>query len=418
MRPAIFARTNARRPFRTFGIKEIDRFSHMYVIGKTGVGKTTLLETLLRHDIMAGHGCALIDPHGDFVTRVAAAIPAHRKSDVVYLDVSDPAQPFAYNPLARVSPERRSLVASGLMEVFKKMWGAAWGVRMEHILRNALLALLDQPAATLGDVPLLLNDKDFRKRVLANVTNDQVLQFWKLEYERYSPRYRADAIGPILNKVGAFLADPKLNRIFTRSEGAVRLRSIMDEGKVLLVNLAKGKIGEDSAAILGGLLVTSLGLAAYSRADMPESERRPFYIYVDEFQNFTTLAIANMLSELRKFGVGMVLAHQYLHQLEVDIRHAVLGNAGTLISFRLGPEDSAFIAREFEPYFDHLDLMNLPNHEIYIKLMIDGTPSRPFSATTLAPAGVSSTSHANDILHRPPDNLKDNDPDLVRSFVG
>ena len=221
--------------------------------------------------------------------------------------------------------------------------------------------------------------------MLSNVANEQVRQFWQLEYERYSPRYRADAIAPILNKTGAFLADPKLNRIFNRTDGRLCLRSIMDEGKVLLINLAKGKIGEDSAALLGGLLVTSLGLAAYSRADIPENERRPFFIYVDEFQNFTTLAIANMLSELRKFGVGMVLAHQYLHQLEPDIRHAVLGNAGTLVSFRIGPEDAHFIAREFEPYFDHLDLMNLPNHDIYLKLMIDGTPSRPFSATTLRP---------------------------------
>ena len=382
---ARFARTNARRPFRTFGIKESDRFSHMYVIGKTGVGKTTLLETLVRHDIAAGAGCALIDPHGDFVERVAASVPVHRKADIVYLNVTDPAQPYGYNPITRVSPERRSLVASGLMEVFKKMWADAWGVRMEHILRNALLALLDQPAARLADIPLLLNNKDFRKQVVSRVANAQVKQFWQLEYERYSPRYRADTIAPILNKVGAFLADPKLNHILNRPDGQIRLRSMMDQGKVLLVNLARGKIGEDSAALLGGLLVTSLGLAAYSRADMPEKERRPFFVYVDEFQNFTTLAIANMLSELRKFGVGMVLAHQYLHQLEPDIRHAVLGNAGTLISFRLGPEDAAFIAREFEPYFDHLDLMNLPNHEIYIKLLIDGTPMRPFSATTLPP---------------------------------
>jgi hypothetical protein len=380
-----FARTNARRPFRIFGIKHADRFSHMYVIGKTGTGKTTLLETLLRADLRSRNGCALIDPHGDFVERVAATVPSTRSGDVVYLNVADETQPYGYNPILRVSPRRRALVASGLMEVFEKMWADAWGVRMEHILRNALLALLDQPSATLADIPVLLNDKDFRKRVVSQVTNTQVRQFWKTEYERYSPRYRADAIAPILNKTGAFLADPKLNRIFTRPDGQLRLRSIMDEGKVLLVNLAKGKIGEDSSTLLGALLVTSLGLAAYSRADMPESERRPFFIYVDEFQNFTTLAIANMLSELRKFGVGMVLAHQYLHQLDPDVRHAVLGNAGTIISFRLGPEDAAFIAREFEPYFDHLDLLNLPNHDICIKLMIDGTPSRPFSATTLGP---------------------------------
>jgi hypothetical protein len=381
-----FARTNARVPYRAFGIKRADRFSHVYVIGKTGTGKTTLLETLLRGDLATGEGCALIDPHGDFVERVAATVPPARKANVIYVDVSNPAQPYGYNPVARVSADRRALVCSGLMEVFKKMWADAWGVRMEHILRNALLALLDQQSATLGDVPRLLNDKDFRKQVVSRVTNSQVRQFWQTEYERYSPRYRADAIAPILNKTGAFLADPKLNRIFNRPDGQLRLRSVMDEGKVLLVNLAKGKIGEDSAALLGGLLVTSLGLAAYSRANMPEKARRPFFVFIDEFQNFTTLAIANMLSELRKFGVGMVLAHQYLHQLAPDIRHAVLGNVGTIISFRLGPEDAAFIAREFEPYFDHLDLLNLPNRDVCIKLMVDGAPLRPFSATTLPPA--------------------------------
>ena len=388
--PTLFARTNARRPYRPVSIKQSDRFAHMYVIGKTGVGKTTLLETLLRHDIAAGHGCALIDPHGDFVERVAAAVPEARKNDVVYLNVTDPAQPYGYNPLSRVSPDLRSLVASGLLDVFKKMWADAWGVRMEHILRNCLLTLLDQPSATLADIPRLLNDKEFRKRALPQITNEQVRQFWEVEYEHYSLRYRADSIAPILNKTGAFLSDRRLNRIFTGGDNPLRLRSIMDKGQVLLVNLAKGKIGEDSAALLGGLLVTSLGLAAYSRADMPEKERRPFFVYVDEFQNFTTLAIANMLSELRKFGVGMVLAHQYLHQLQTDIRHAVLGNAGTLIAFRLGPEDASFIAREFEPYLDHLDLLNLPNHEVYIKLMVDGAPMRPFSGTTLLPHDLAS----------------------------
>lgn len=318
-RPSYFARTNARRPFRGVGIKQSDRLSHTYVIGKTGVGKTTLLERLLSQDIANGNGCALIDPHGDFVERVAARLPSGRKHDVIYVNITDDAQPFGYNPLSRVKPEMRSLVASGVMDVLKKMWADAWGVRMEHILRNALLALLDQPSATLGDILPLLNDKTFRTQVLSRVANDQVRQFWQLEYERYSFRYRADAIAPILNKVGAFLADPRLNRIFTRSDGRLRLRSIMDEGKVLLVNLAKGKIGEDSAALLGGLLVTSLGLAAYSRADIPEKRRRPFFIYVDEFQNFTTLAIANKRPEtfamLRCFPPGTICSHKFNHHI-------------------------------------------------------------------------------------------------------
>lgn len=380
-----FARTNAREPSRVFGIKQKDRLSHVYVIGKTGAGKTTLLETLIAQDIAHGRGCALIDPHGDFVERLAAIVPEHRSTDVIYLDVPDGSQPFGYNPFARVSPGLRPLVASGLLDVFKKMWDDAWGARMEHILRNALLALLDQPSATMPDILLLLSDKSFRFNALRHIENEQVRRFWRSEFPKYSFRYQADGIAPIQNKAGAFLADPTLRHILTRGDGQLRLRTILDEGRVLLVNLSKGKIGADSSALLGGLLVTSLGLAAFSRANTEEAARRPFFVYVDEFQNFTTLALADMLSELRKFGVGAVLAHQYLHQLDPDIRHAVIGNAGTLISFRLGAHDASLIAREFEPVFDPIDLLNLPNHDICLKLMIDGSPSKPFSATTLTP---------------------------------
>lgn len=357
----------------------------MYVIGKTGVGKTTLLETLLLQDIHEGRGCVLIDPHGDFVERVVQRVPHDRRHDLIYFDVSDPKVAYGYNPLARVSADRRPLVASGMLDICKKMWADAWGVRMEHILRNAVLALLDQPFAALPDILTLLTDKQFRFQVVANIENEQVLKFWKEEFPQYSWRYQADAIAPIQNKIGAFLSDPKLYRVLTRADGQLRLRSIMDQGKILLVNLAKGKIGEDSSSLFGGLLVTSIGLAAYSRADMPEEKRRPFFVFIDEFQNFTTLSIANMLSELRKFGVGMVLAHQYLSQLDPAIRSAVVGNAATIISFRIGAEDASFIAREFAPVFDPVDLMSLPNHDIYLKLMIDGTLSRPFSATTLPP---------------------------------
>ena len=381
--PLILARTDTRDRHYPFGIKQADRLSHLYVIGKTGVGKTTLLENLVLQDINDGRGCALIDPHGDLVERVASRVPAWRRDDVVYVSVPDPKQPYSYNPLARVSADKQPLVASGLMEVFEKMWGDAWGVRMEHILRNSLLTLLEQPRATVPDILRLFSDKDFRKAAIARITNEQVKLFWKTEFEQYNIRQRPEALAPIQNKVGAFLSDPRIHRIVAGSGTPLRLRSIMDEGRVLLINLAKGKIGDDSSSVLGGLFVTALGLAAYSRADIPEDERRPFFIYIDEFQNFTTLSIANMLSELRKFRVGMVLAHQYLAQLDPDIRHAVLGNAGTLISFRVGPEDAALLAREFEPVFLPLDLMNLPNHEIYLKLMIDGTPSRPFSAATL-----------------------------------
>lgn len=378
-----FARTNARHPHRLFGIKASDRLSHIYVIGKTGVGKTTLLETLLRSDISHGAGCALIDPHGDFVERIAAWLPEQRRGDLVYVDVPDSLQPYGYNPLTRVSPERRALVASGILDVFKKMWDDAWGARMEHILRNAILALLDQPNAVLPDILHLLTNKNFRHHALGNITNKQVAAFWRDEFPRYSFRYQADGIAPIQNKVGAFLADPKMYHILTRDDGGLQFRTIMDQGKILLVNLAKGKIGADSSALLGGLIVTSIGLAAFSRSDVPEVSRRPFYIYVDEFQNFTTLALANMLSELRKFGIGAVLAHQYLAQLDQDIREAVLGNAGTIASFRLGALDAAYMAREFAPDIEPIDFINLGNYEVYIRLMIDGEPSKPFSAATL-----------------------------------
>jgi hypothetical protein len=378
-----FARTNSRFPFRAFGIKDADRLSHVYVIGKTGVGKTTLLETLIRGDIERGAGCALIDPHGDLVERVEPWVRENRKDSLVYFNVPDTDLSYGYNPLLRVSPDRRALVASGILDVFKKMWMDAWGVRMEHILRNAVLALLEQDQAALPDILRLLTDKTFRHGVLAKITNQQVASFWREEFPRYSFRYQADGIAPIQNKVGAFLADPRMHRILTRSDGMLRFRSIMDQGKVLLVNLAKGKIGEDTSSLLGGLIVTSLGLAAFSRADTNEKNRRPFYIFIDEFQNFTTLALANMLSELRKYRISVALAHQYLAQLDPQIREAVLGNVGTLISFRLSALDAQYIARELAPTIQPVDLQNLPNHETYIRLMIDGEPSKPFSAKTL-----------------------------------
>ena len=383
---SFFGRTNLREPHRAFGIRQADRLSHIYVIGKTGTGKTTLLETLIRQDIEHGRGCALIDPHGDLVERIANSIPAHRAPDVVYLNVPDPAQPFGYNPLLRVSAGLRPLVASGLIDVFKKMWAEAWGVRMEHILRNTLLALLDQPSAALPDILSMLNSKGFRAKASANIENEQVRSFWRDEFPKYSFRNQADGIAPIQNKVGAFLADPKLRRILVPEHGGLRLREIMDQGKILLVNLSQGKIGTDSASLLGALMVTSLGNAAFSRASEDETNRRPFFLYADEFQNFTTLSLARMLSELRKFGVGLVMAHQYLQQLDPDISHAVLGNAGTLIAFRVGAYDAALNAREFEPVFAPVDLLNLPNRHIYLKLLIDGAPSKPFSATTLGPA--------------------------------
>ena len=256
---------------------------------------------------------------------------------------------------------------------------------MEHILRNVLMALLEQPDATLHDVLRIFSDKEFRRSVGKSLRNETVRTFLLHEFDQFSFGYRADGTAPIQNKVGAFLADPLLNRILTAPEKDLRIRQVMDKGQVLLVNLAKGRIGDDSSSLLGGLLVTAIGLAAHGRADMPEAQRRDFFVYIDEFQSFTTLAVAGMLSELRKYRVGFTIAHQYMHQLEPDIRHAVFGNIGSVISFRVGAEDAPYLVREFHERFTHADFLQLPNHRIYLKLMIDGTPSAPFSAATLAP---------------------------------
>lgn len=337
----------------------------------------------MKQDIQAGQGIALLDPHGDLVERILANLPEDRKDDLIYFNVPDFKHPLAFNPLERVSPEKRPLAASGLLEVFKKLWTDSWGPRMEHILRNALLALLDQPQATLADVLRLLADRDFRRDAMTRIANLQVRDFWLREYESYPARFRIEAIAPIQNKVGAFLANPLLNRILTQPRSAFDLRRVMDEGRILLVNLAKGKIGEDSAGLLGALLVSRIGLAALSRADMPEESRRDFCVYLDEFQNFTTLSRANMLSELRKYRVSLILAHQYLSQLDEQLRDVILGNAGTIISFRLGLADAKMLENEFRPEISALDLISLPNYQIYVKLMIQGRVSRAFSAETL-----------------------------------
>ncbi|MDE2166092.1 MAG: type IV secretion system DNA-binding domain-containing protein [Alphaproteobacteria bacterium] len=381
-----FGRVDFRNDRRRFGIKQPDRLFHMYAVGKTGTGKTTLLETLIRQDIAAGRGAALIDPHGDLAERLAAFVPANRHEDLRYLNAPDPVQPFGYNPLKRVHRSAIPLAASGLLEAFKKHWTDAWGVRMEHVLRNAIYALLELGDASLPDILRLLSDKEFRKATIGKIANPQVKEFWSTEFDQYSFRYRADSIAPIQNKVGALLADPLMRRILTQPERMLHFRRIMDRREILLVNLARGQIGEDTSSLLGSILTTTIGLAAFSRADVPEAKRPDFFLYLDEFQNFTTLSVATMISELRKYHVGLVLANQHISQLKNEVRDAVLGNVGTLIAFRVGPHDAFLLAREFTDRFEPIDLMNLPNHHIYLRLMIDGAPSKPFSAATVLPS--------------------------------
>jgi type IV secretory pathway TraG/TraD family ATPase VirD4 len=363
-------------------IRGTDRKSHCHVIGKTGVGKSTLLGDLCVQDLEHGSGFALIDPHGDVAEYVGGR--AHQfRIDPIVLDPVRPALDLGYNPLRRVRDDRIPLAASGLLDTFRKLWPDAWGVRMEHVLRCSLYTLLERSGSTLPDILRLYANDDFRREVTSRTRNPVVRAFWRDEFEQYQPRYRAEVVAPIQNKLGALLADPTLYRILVNPKVDLHFRQIMDEGGVLIVNLAKGRLGEDSSATLGSLLVSTIGLAALSRADSPPESRRPFSLYVDEFQSFTTLAFANMMSELRKYGLGLTLAHQHFHQLDPDVRHAVLGNAGTLISFRVGPEDAHILAQEFQPTFGVEDLLSLPNRHFYLRLMIDGSPSRPFSAVTL-----------------------------------
>jgi hypothetical protein len=382
---AIFAKTTFRDHQIPFGIKLSDRRGHIYLLGKTGTGKSTLMEALMLDDMRKGRGFALIDPHGDLLKRVKNSIPAHRIHDVIDFDVPNPGQPYGFNPLANVPIGKRALAASGLIQVFKHLWMESWGPRLEYILRNCLLSLLEYPGANLSDILRILSDKYFREKVISHLDNKQIRDFWHTEYDRYSERFKVEAISPIQNKVGAFLSNTLLQKILTDPQKPLNLRRTMDEGRILLVNLAKGSIGEDTSNLLGSLLISRFDLAALSRADKAEDDRPDFSLYLDEFHNFTTQSLMFMLSELRKYRLSLVLAHQYLTQLQPNIRDAILGNVGTIIIFRIGAADAEFLAMEFAPEFRISDFTNLANYHIYLKMMIDGKISRPFSAVTLSP---------------------------------
>lgn len=381
----VFAKTNFRNQERVFGIKADDRRRHMYLIGKTGMGKTNLLENLAIQDIQQGHGICFIDPHGDVALKLIKAIPPERINDVIYFDPADQAFPIAFNVLEQVGPDQRSLVASGLVGVFKKIWADSWGPRLEYILRNAILALLEYPGSSLLGVMRILVDKSYRERVMEKVTDPVVKQFWTVEFAGWNERTLQEVISPIQNKVGQFTSNSLIRNIIGQATSAFDVRTIMDEKKILIMNLAKGKIGEDSSALLGAMMITKIQLAAMGRVDTPEEERKDFYLYVDEFQNFATESFANILSEARKYRLSLILANQYITQLEEPVRDAIFGNAGTIVSFRVGAADAEFLEKEFEPVFMMNDMVNLPKYQIYLKLMIDGIAGDAFSATTLPP---------------------------------
>lgn len=386
---AVFAETNYRGKRLKFGIKTDDRRRHIYVIGKTGMGKTTLLENMVFSDLVNGRGVAVVDPHGDFAEKILDYIPPKRINDVIYFNPADMEYPIAFNVMENVSAQHRHLIASGLIGVFKKIWADSWGPRLEYVLRNAVLALLEYPGSTLLGVPRILVDKNYRKKVVAKVTDPVVKAFWVDEFSKYSNQFLVDAISPIQNKVGQFLSSSLVRNIVSQTKTAFDLREIMDNQKILIINLAKGRIGEDYSALLGAMMITKIQLAAMERVDIAEVDRKDFYLYVDEFQNFATESFATILSEARKYHLNLTIAHQYIGQLITEqsttVRDAVFGNVGTIVTFRVGAQDAEFLEKEFEPVFEINDIVNLPKHHIYLKLMIDGVTSSPFSALTLPP---------------------------------
>ena len=385
----IFGETNYRNIRKKFGIKTDDRRRHVYLIGKTGTGKSTTLENMIYQDIKAGRGICVVDPHGELAEKVIDFIPSQRINETIYFNPADIEYPIAFNILEKVDPNLRHLVASGLVGIYKKIWADSWGPRLEYVLRNAILALLEFPGSTLLGIMRILVDKEYRKKVVAKITDPVVKSFWVDEYPRYPEAFKSEAIAPIQNKVGQFLSTALIRNIVGQVRSAFNLREIMDKGMILILNLSKGRIGEDASALLGAMMITKIQLAAMSRIDIPEKERRDFYLYVDEFQNFATESFVNILSEARKYRLNLILAHQYIGQLDEKVRAAVFGNVGTIISFRVGVEDAEILAKEFAPRFTETDLVNLDKYETYVKLMIDGITSEPFSATTLPPIAES-----------------------------
>ncbi len=368
-----------------FGIKKDDRRRHVYIIGKTGMGKTTLIENMVYADVISGRGVCYVDPHGDTAEKMLSWIPASRINDVVYFNPADYENPISFNVLEKVDPHYRHLVASGLIGVFKKLWADSWGPRLEYLLRNAILALLEYPDSTLLGINRLLVDKEYRNKVISKVQDPVVKQFWTEEYTKYGGQFQVEAIAPIQNKVGQFLSTSLIRNVVGQVQSSIDLRKVMDEGKILILNLSKGRIGEDASKLFGSMMVTKLQLAAMSRVDMPEEERRDFYLYVDEFQNFATDSFADILSEARKYHLCLNIAHQYVEQLGEVVQPAVFGNVGTMITFRIGAADAEFLEKEFAPHILPEDLINLPKFEYYTKLMIDGVSSEPFSARGLPP---------------------------------
>lgn len=396
-----FAETDARNKRTPFGIKENDRSRHMYVIGKTGMGKSTLLENMAVQDIQNGEGMAFIDPHGKTAELLLNYIPQERIKDVLYFAPFDMEHPISFNVMEDVGYDKRHLVVSGLMSTFKKIWQDAWSARMEYILSNTLLALLEYPDSTLLGVNRMLADKEYRKKVVDNIKDPSVKSFWVDEFAKYTDRFAAEATPAIQNKIGQFTSNPLIRNIVGQPKSTFDIRKIMDEKKILIINLSKGRVGESNANLLGSMLITKIYLGAMSRADASSEQLHKlpnFYLYVDEFQSFANESFADILSEARKYKLSLTIAHQYIEQMSEEVRAAVFGNVGTMICFRVGAFDAEVLEKEFAPQFTAEDMVNLGFAQIYLKLMIDGVSSSPFSATTMPPIAESEILFKQDVI--------------------
>jgi hypothetical protein len=382
----------------TFGIKRADRRRHMYIVGKSGVGKSKFMELMIRQDVADNHGICLIDPHGDVIEEILKFIPENRIKDVILIDPSDNENPISFNPIANVDPDFKHQLTQGLIEVLERQFGANWTPRLEHVFRFTCLALLDYPHATMRGMISMLTDRNYRQKVVEYIEDDMVKRFWAIEFADWSEKFDTDAIIPLVNKLSQFLSDPMLRHIFGQKENKVDLEKIMNEKKILLINLAKGRIGEENASFFGSMFITKIKQAGMARAKMPEEQRADFYLYVDEFHNLVTETFENILSEARKFGICLTVAHQYMEQLISRVQAAVLGNVGTITIFRVGGEDAVRLKPEMAPIFDIKDMINLGTREFYIKMTIDGEAYDPFSAESLKVSPPTHKSNKDNII--------------------
>ncbi|MBI4153481.1 TraM recognition domain-containing protein [Candidatus Woesebacteria bacterium] len=378
-----FAKTVFKNRDTIFGIKDIDRRRHIWTIGKTGTGKSTMIANMAIDDLKKGRGIAVIDPHGDLCEILLDYVPKSRINDVIYFNHADNDFPFILNPLEVTNKEEAELVVSGIVSIFNKIFGFSWGPRLEYILRTSLLTLSDVPNTTLKDIPLLLTNQSYRNQIVSKITEPILKSFWVDEFDKMPLNLQKEAISPILNKVGQFVTSPLIRTVIGSPKSTIKLDDVMNDGKILFANLSQGRLGEDNAALLGAMLITKLQLAAMHRVDMPEEARRDFYLYVDEFQNFATGSFIKIMSEARKYRLNIMLANQYMAQIPEEVQKAILGNAGTLVSFSVGANDAAILFKEFAEVFSETDLVNLSNYQIAIKLMIEGHSTRPFLAHTL-----------------------------------